>query len=97
MQLSRSDSKMLSIVLFLLIASSSLASAAANPADAFASFKARFDVLIDKSTGKEGSFIIEVFPHWAPHGVERIRKIFEDKAWDNSAFFRYMDGVLIQW
>lgn len=84
-------------LILLLISSGSLALAASNPADQFSSFKVRFDVLLDRQTGKEGNFTVEVFPHWAPNGVERFKKIIEDKAWDNSAFFRYMEGSLIQW
>ena len=86
------------LTLILAVAfGSSLARGASNPADQFASFKVRIDVSIDRKEGKEGSFVMEVFPAWAPNAAARIHKIIEDKAWENSAFFRYMDGVLIQW
>jgi hypothetical protein len=69
--------------------------AASNPADAFSSFRVRFNVVLAK--GQEGSFVIEINPQWAPLGAERFREIIDKAVWEQARFFRYMKGFLIQW
>jgi len=46
--------------------------------------------------GKEGKFIIQLNPSWAPLGVQRFEELTADSFWDNCRFFRVVPKFIVQ-
>lgn len=44
-----------------------------------------------------GTFIVEVYPEWAPIGAEQFRQIIEEKVYNEARFFRVIPGFVVQW
>lgn len=44
-----------------------------------------------------GTFIVEVYPEWAPIGAEQFRQIIEAGIYDQARFFRVIPGFVVQW
>jgi len=61
--------------------------AAATPADAF---QVEFQC-------SNGTFIVEVYPEWAPIGAEQFRQIIEAGIYNEARFFRVIPGFVVQW
>ena len=55
---------------------------------------AEFNVKFDTS---RGAFTVEVHRDWAPHGVDRIYELVENKFYDDARFFRVVRGFVVQW
>lgn len=84
--------------LFLAVATSALVAilGSSNPVaaiDASSSFKVEFEVNLAK--GKDATFVVEVFPEWAPQGAARFREIISTQAWDAARFFRVVSGFMV--
>ncbi len=47
-------------------------------------------------TLKDGEVVIQLFPDVAPKHVERMKQLARDKAYDNVAFHRVIDGFMAQ-
>lgn len=59
------------------------------------SFRIRFDVnLASKTTA---SFVVEVYPEWAPLGAARFREIVDENVWKAARFFRVVPNFMVQW
>jgi peptidyl-prolyl cis-trans isomerase A (cyclophilin A) len=52
-------------------------------------FKAQF-------TTSRGSFVMEVHRDWAPHGADRIYNLVKGGFYDDTRFFRAIDGFMVQ-
>jgi peptidyl-prolyl cis-trans isomerase A (cyclophilin A) len=52
-------------------------------------FKARFETT-------KGPFVIEVHRAWAPHGADRFYNLVANGYYDDTRFFRVMDGFMAQ-
>ncbi|QDU38509.1 Peptidyl-prolyl cis-trans isomerase A precursor [Maioricimonas rarisocia] len=52
-----------------------------------------YKVLFETS---EGDFIVEVHPEWAPIGAAHFRKLVEADFYDDTRFFRVIDGFMAQ-
>jgi len=63
--------------------------------DEDSSFRVRFEVSI--SPKRISSFVIEVYPDWAPLGAARFREIIEENIWKNGRFYRVMPSTLVEW
>jgi len=59
------------------------------------SFRVKFDVNLAPKTTE--SFVIEVYPTWAPLGAARFREIVEEDIWRAARFFRVVPGFMVQW
>lgn len=44
-----------------------------------------------------GTFIVEVYPEWAPIGAEQFRQIIEAGIYDQARFFRVLPNYVAQW
>ena len=53
-------------------------------------FKAKF-------TTTKGDFVIEVTRSWAPNGADRFYNLLKLGYYDNTKFFRVVDGFMVQW
>jgi peptidyl-prolyl cis-trans isomerase A (cyclophilin A) len=62
------------------------AKANANAPDVF---KARF-------TTTKGDFVVEVHRDWAPHGADRFYNLVKSGFFDDTRFFRAVDGFMVQ-
>lgn len=54
-----------------------------------ATYKAKF-------TTTQGDFVIEVQREWAPKGADRFYNLVKNGFYDNTAFFRVVDGFMVQ-
>src|ERR1700749_2875125 len=65
----------------------------ANPAalheTAPAVYKAKFDTT-------KGAFVIEVHRDWAPNGADRFYNLVKNGFYDNTRFFRVLEGFMAQ-
>ncbi|MDX1622838.1 MAG: peptidylprolyl isomerase [Gemmatimonadota bacterium] len=52
-------------------------------------FRARFETT-------QGEFVIEARREWAPHGVDRFYELVESGFFDDTRFFRVLDGFVAQ-
>ena len=77
-----------------LIAILGSASTLVAATDASSSFKVEFEVKLAK--GKEATFVVEVFPDWAPLGAAQFREIISAQAWDAARFFRVVSGFMVR-
>lgn len=44
-----------------------------------------------------GTFIVEVYPEWAPIGAEQFRQAIEAGIFNEARFFRVIPGFVVQW
>merc|ERR1719401_1033232 len=51
---------------------------------------------VTETGGKESSFVVDVFPSWAPIGAERFRDLVEQKFFDDTTFFRVVPNFVVQ-
>jgi peptidyl-prolyl cis-trans isomerase A (cyclophilin A) len=51
--------------------------------------------IVDVTTSK-GEFALEVTPSWAPNGVARFRELVDAGFYDDTRFFRVLDGFVAQ-
>jgi len=49
-----------------------------------------------KVSTTKGDFVIEVFRQWAPHGADRFYNLVKVGFFDDTAFFRVIDGFMAQ-
>ena len=54
------------------------------------------DVFIVDVTSSKGAFTIEVNPSWAPNGAARFRELVEAGFYNDTRFFRVIDGFVAQ-
>jgi len=69
---------------------SKLSNPAALKETAPATFKANFDT-------SKGLFVIEVHRDWAPMGADRFYNLVKAGFYDDTRFFRVIDGFMVQW
>mmetsp|Transcript_5288 Transcript_5288/g.15250 ORF Transcript_5288/g.15250 Transcript_5288/m.15250 type:complete len:234 (-) Transcript_5288:139-840(-) len=63
--------------------------ASANP------FRVKIDVE-NLDGGGDGSFVLDVFPSWAPRGAARFEELVNASFFDGVRFFRVIDGFMAQ-
>ena len=54
------------------------------------------DVFMVDVTTSKGDFVIEVNPAWAPNGAARFRELVEAGFYNDTRFFRVLDGFVAQ-
>ncbi len=59
-------------------------------AQAPATFRARF-------TTSKGEFIVEAHRQWSPQGVDRFYNLVRNGFYDETRFFRVLEGFMAQW
>ena len=84
----------LAVSAFALIAILGSSTTLVAATDASSSFKVEFEVNLAK--GKDATFIVEVFPDWAPLGAAQFRQIISGQAWDAARFFRVVSGFMVR-
>lgn len=52
-----------------------------------------FDVRFETT---KGEFVIRARREWAPHGVDRFHRLVEEEFYDDTRFFRVIDGFVAQ-
>ena len=82
------------IPLLLILAGCSTPAPTTQPVAKIGPTPAEFKVQFDTS---KGVFIVEVHRDWAPHGVDRIYELVENKFYDDARFFRVLRGFVVQW
>ncbi len=70
-----------------LAKAAAVTNAAASSADAF---QVEFQC-------SNGTFIVEVYPEWAPLGAEQFKQIIEEGIYNEARFFRVIPGFVVQW
>jgi peptidyl-prolyl cis-trans isomerase A (cyclophilin A) len=70
-------------------AAQNLANPAALNEQAPATYKAQFDT-------SKGPFVIEVHRDWAPNGADRFYNLVKNGFYDNTRFFRVLEGFMAQ-
>ena len=50
-----------------------------------------------KFTTTHGDFVVEVHRDWAPIGADRFYNLVRNRFFNDSAFFRYVPGFIVQW
>merc|ERR1711907_701886 len=51
---------------------------------------------VNLEPGKQGKFVVEVFPGWAPLGAARFRDLVESNFFKGARFFRVIDNFMAQ-
>ena len=44
-----------------------------------------------------GTFVLEIYPEWAPYGAARFHEVIEAGIYNEARFFRVMDDFVVQW
>src|ERR1700752_1528456 len=70
-------------------AAGNLSDPAALNAKAPAVYQAKFDT-------SKGTFVIEVHRDWAPNGADRFYNLVKNGFYDNTRFFRVIEGFMAQ-
>ena len=86
--------KLIIPILLILAGCSSKETPATPPLAKIGPTPAEFKVKFDTS---KGAFTVEVHRDWAPHGVDRIYELVENKFYDDARFFRVLRGFVVQW
>jgi len=81
--------KKVSAVSTLLAACFFAAASAAEPA-----YSVEFEVNL--APGKQGKFMVEVHPEWAPNGAARFRELLDQNFFKGQRFFRVIDDFVAQ-
>ncbi len=55
------------------------------------------DVFKAKFTTTKGDFVIEVHRDWSPNGADRFYNLVQMGFYDDTRFFRAIDGFMVQW
>src|SRR5580698_10027661 len=55
------------------------------------------DVFQASFTTTKGDFVIEVHRDWAPNGADRFYNLVKSGFFDDTRFFRVVDGFMVQW
>ena len=63
---------------------------------AAAPFLVKFDIA-GSGVPEGASFLLKVEPSWAPRGAKRFRELVEAKFYDDTRFFRVLDGMYDIW
>ena len=63
---------------------------------AAAPFLVKFDIA-GSNVPEGASFLLKVEPSWAPRGAKRFRELVEAKFYDDTRFFRVLDGMYDIW
>ena len=64
-------------------------------AAAATAYQVEFEISLAKE--KTGTFLVEVYPEWAPKGAARFKEIVEAEIWKAARFFRVVSGFMVQW
>jgi peptidyl-prolyl cis-trans isomerase A (cyclophilin A) len=51
---------------------------------------------VNGEAGKEGKFVVQTNPSWAPLGVQRFEELTASSFWDNCRFFRVVPKFIVQ-
>jgi peptidyl-prolyl cis-trans isomerase A (cyclophilin A) len=55
------------------------------------------DVFKAKFTTTKGDFVVEVHRDWSPNGADRFYNLVQMGFFDDTRFFRVVDGFMVQW
>lgn len=55
------------------------------------------DTYLAKFETSKGDFVIEVTREWAPIGADRFYNLVKNGYYDDTRFFRVLDGFVVQW
>jgi peptidyl-prolyl cis-trans isomerase A (cyclophilin A) len=55
------------------------------------------DVFKAKFTTTKGDFVVEVHRDWSPNGADRFYDLVQMGFYDDTRFFRVVDGFMVQW
>jgi peptidyl-prolyl cis-trans isomerase A (cyclophilin A) len=82
-----------SLLLALVIAAPALSQGLGNPAALKEQAPPVYKVEFDTS---KGSFVVEVHRDWAPNGADRFYNLVKNGFYDNTRFFRVLEGFMAQ-
>ena len=82
-----------SLLLALVIAAPALSQGLGNPAALKEQAPPVYKVEFDTS---KGSFVVEVHRDWAPNGADRFYNLVQNGFYDNTRFFRVLEGFMAQ-
>jgi len=82
-----------SLLLALVIAAPALSQGLGNPAALKEQAPPVYKVEFDTS---KGPFVVEVHRDWAPNGAERFYNLVKNGFYDNTRFFRVIEGFMAQ-
>ncbi len=55
------------------------------------------DVFKAKFTTTKGDFVLEIHRDWSPNGADRFYNLVQMGFYDDTRFFRVVDGFMVQW
>ena len=82
-----------SLLLALVIAAPAYSQGLGNPAALKEQAPPVYKVEFDTS---KGSFVVEVHRDWAPNGADRFYNLVKNGFYDNTRFFRVLEGFMAQ-
>jgi peptidyl-prolyl cis-trans isomerase A (cyclophilin A) len=82
-----------SLLLALVIAAPAHSQGLGNPAALKEQAPPVYKVEFDTS---KGSFVVEVHRDWAPNGADRFYNLVKNRFYDNTRFFRVLEGFMAQ-
>ena len=82
-----------SLLLALTVAAPAYSQSLGNPAALKEQAPAVYKVEFDTS---KGSFVVEVHRDWAPNGADRFYNLVKNGFYDNTRFFRVIEGFMAQ-